>query len=282
MWLAPSQPCLAPKGNGIKMTPIPGLNLLRTLVQACYQTTVLYIRKWWRNYKFQREFKNKFELLGDKRFKVAWKDRWPCLDDATSTTGFDAHYVYHTAWAARILAKQCPYHHIDIGSCLRFATLISAFIPVEFYDYRPAKIALSDLDCKEANVLALPFADQSVVSLSCMHVVEHIGLERYGDPFDPQGDVKAMRELTRVLAPGGDLFFVVPVGHEARIQYNAHRIYTYRQICDYFAELRLESFAFVTDSGEFISDACELSCVGQKYGCGCFHFMRPANDKAVS
>ena len=75
MWLAPSQPCLAPKGNGIKMTPIPGLNLLRTLVQACYQTTVLYIRKWWRNYKFQREFKNKFELLGDKRFKVAWKDR---------------------------------------------------------------------------------------------------------------------------------------------------------------------------------------------------------------
>ena len=36
-----------------------------------------------------------------------------------------------------------------------------------------------------------------------MHVVEHIGLERYGDPFDSQGDLKPMRQLERVLAPQG-------------------------------------------------------------------------------
>ena len=253
---------------------------MKTIAQAL-PNNFLKKRKRWRNCEFQQEFLKKQETLADKRFKVDWEDRWPCLDDATSTTGFDAHYVYHTAWAARILAKQCPNQHIDIGSCLRFATLISAFVPMEFYDYRPAKIALPGLGSKKADILALPFGDQSVTSLSCMHVVEHIGLERYGDPFDPQGDVKAMRELTRVLAPGGDLLFVVPVGHEARIQYNAHRIYTYRQIYDHFSELQLKSFAFVTDSGTFIANATEANCVGQKYGCGCFHFARPIGVKVA-
>jgi len=45
-----------------------------------------------------------------------------------------------------------------------------------------------------------------------MNVVEHVGLGRYGEPLDPEGDIKAMRELRRVLAPGGSLLFVVPVG----------------------------------------------------------------------
>ena len=51
-------------------------------------------------------------------------------------------------------------------------------------------------------VLILPFEDESVESLSCMHVVEHIGLGRYGDILDPDGDSKAISELKRALAVG--------------------------------------------------------------------------------
>ena len=223
---------------------------------------------------FKARFDTVFSSLSDNRFTCRWEDRWPCLDDATGTTGFDAHYVYHTAWAARILAQTLPARHTDISSCLRFATLVSAFIPVDFYDYRPAHITLRNLRSLRADITALPFADSSVQSLSCMHVVEHIGLERYGDPLDPRGDISAMKELKRVLAGGGQLLFVVPVGDEARIQYNAHRIYTCQQIREYFRELELASFAFVTDSGEFIANAIETDTIGQKYGCGCFHFIR--------
>jgi SAM-dependent methyltransferase len=229
-----------------------------------------YLRAAW----FKAKFCMVASSLAGGRFICRWKDRWPCLDDATGTTDFDAHYVYHTAWAARILAQFHPVRHVDIGSCLRFATLVSAFVPVEFYDYRPAKICLSGLTCGHADVTALPFADASIDSLSCMHVVEHIGLERYGDPFDPQGDLKGIQELIRVLAPGGQLIFVVPIGGEARIQYNAHRIYTYGQILDYFAALSLDSFAFITDSGQFLTNAAEVDTLGQKYGCGCFRFLK--------
>ena len=50
-----------------------------------------------------------------------------------------------------------------------------------------------------------------------MHVVEHAGLERDVDIFDPQGDLKAMAELARAVKPGGHLYFIVPLGGKARI-----------------------------------------------------------------
>lgn len=224
--------------------------------------------------RFKQSFKEKSTLLADNRFSCDWQDIWPCLHEATTTTTFDAHYIYHPAWAARILANNPPVEHIDISSTLNFNAIVSAFTPIKFYDYRPAHLNLSQLTCDAADLLALPFKDNSILSLSCMHVVEHIGLERYGDRFDPKGDLKAIAELIRVLNRGGQLLFVIPLGEKARIQYNAHRIYTYQQIIEYFKSLDLIEFAFITDDGSFIEVATEIDTLGQQYGCGCFLFKK--------
>ena len=223
---------------------------------------------------FTKSFNQNRELLEDNRFTMPWEKRYPCLNDATATTGFDAHYLFHTAWAARVLANTKPSLHIDISSCLRFVSMISAFIPVHFYDYRPAQLNLSGLESKRANLMSLPFADNSISSISCMHVIEHIGLERYGDPFDPQGDLKAIFELKRVTAKNGDLLFVVPLGSESMIQYNAHRIYTYVQILNYFSGFELINFAYVNDAGNYVANATKQDTDSQIYGCGCFHFKK--------
>ena len=118
----------------------------------------------------------------------------------------------------------------------------------------------------------LEWPDESVDSLSCMHVVEHIGLGRYGDPLDPGGDQKAMQELSRVVASGGMLLFVVPVG-KPRVCYNAHRVYSYEQIITAFPEMELRQFALVPDrpdEGGLILDAEPSLVKEQAYGCGCF------------
>jgi SAM-dependent methyltransferase len=223
---------------------------------------------------FIQIFNKKQELLSDNRFSCSLNDILPCLNDNTSNSTFDSHYIYHTAWASRILNKTMPIEHIDIGSSLFFVSIVSAFIPIKFYDYRPARINLSHLNCEFANITSLPFSDGSIDSISCMHVVEHIGLERYGDPFDPQGDLKAIRELQRVTSPSGTLLFVVPIAEEMKIQYNAHRIYTFKYICDCFHSFHLENFAFITDDGQFFPYANENNTIKQKYGCGCFWFKK--------
>src|SRR4029079_19803272 len=135
------------------------------------------------------------------------------------------------AWAARKIRAQAPGRHVDLSSYLYFATLLSAFIPVDFFDYRPAHLQRSGLTTGSADLTRLPFADNSIASLSCMHTVEHVGLGRYGDPIDPAGDLKAMLDLNRVLARGGNLLFVVPTGRP-RVVFNAHRIYSFDQIRD--------------------------------------------------
>ena len=199
--------------------------------------------------KFRKEFA-KFQKLAlnyDPRFPIKWEDRLPFLNDDTETTLFDPHYIYHPAWAARIIAQNPPEFHVDISSTLYFCTILSAFIPVKFYDYRPANLHLTNLESKSVDLTALPFEDNSIKSLSCMHTVEHIGLGRYGDQLDPNGDLKAMKELNRVLAIEGDLLFVVPVG-KPRVVFNAHRIYSYSQISTYFQELQLKEFMLIPDN----------------------------------
>lgn len=226
--------------------------------------------------QYSAEFK-RFKTLQkaeDHRFDLLqWEDRYSVLSDKTATTSFDAHYIYHPAWAARIIAQTRPSLHIDVSSTLNFCAIVSAFVPVEFYDYRPAQLLLNNLKSNHGDLMHLPFDKVSVESLSCMHVVEHIGLGRYGDPLDPKGDLKAIAELKRVLALGGNLLFVTPVG-KPTIRFNAHRIYSYDQIVSYFSDLQLQQFALVDDAGKFTVSADPKYANQQTYGCGCWWFKK--------
>lgn len=205
-----------------------------------------------------------------------WKNRYVCLDDKTSTTSFDTHYVYHTAWAARKLKEIEPKKHIDISSSIYFNAIVSAFVSIDFYDFRPVKINLSGLSPYGGDLFSLPFLDNSISSLSCMHVLEHIGLGRYGDKLDPEGDVQAVTEIKRVLASNGNLLIVVPVG-KATINFNAHRVYGYNEVISLFSELSLKEFTLLTDDitgPDFITNASPELVEKQNYGCGCFWFQK--------
>jgi hypothetical protein len=217
---------------------------------------------------------NRFRNKNDKRFSVKTRDMYPCLKDTIIKTPFDHHYIYHPAWAARILAQTKPAHHVDISSILSFSTIISAFVPVKFYDYRPADLKLNNLESGFADLKQLSFSDNSIPSLSCMHTIEHVGLGRYGDEIDPRGDLKSITELKRVLKDGGDLLFVTPVG-KPRIEFNAHRIYSYEQIAEYFSPLTLKEFSLIPDTGGIIINADPTLVKDQQYGCGCFWFKKP-------
>ena len=54
--------------------------------------------------------------------------------------------------------------------------------------------------------------------------IEHSGLGRYGDPIDPNGDIKAMEQIVEKLNINGHILLGIPVGKDS-IVWNAHRVY---------------------------------------------------------
>jgi len=177
-------------------------------------------------------------------------DIYPCLHDRTQTTSFDACYFYQDIWAFKRIYKSKVKQHIDVGSRVIFVGMLTTFTNVTFIDIRPLEANLERLECKKGDVISLPFEDNALESLSCLCVTEHIGLGRYGDSLDPLGTEKASKELSRVLAVNGNLYFSVPVG-KPRLCFNAHRIFSPKQIISYFQDLTLVELSGVDDHGVF-------------------------------
>jgi SAM-dependent methyltransferase len=216
--------------------------------------------------------RRRYQSLSGARLR--WSDHLPQLFDCTSTSPFDAHYTYQDAWAAQRIFAAGSERHVDVGSRISYVAGLTAFVPVTFVDIRPLQISLPGLSTMSGSLLELPFEDQSIPSLSCLHVAEHVGLGRYGDPLDPDGTIKAARELERVLAPGGSLYFSLPVGRP-RIVFNAHRIHDPVEILGFFPDLKLEEFAGVNDRGEYLPDIEPAVLRDQVYACGLFRLGRP-------
>lgn len=200
-------------------------------------------------------------------------DTWPCLFDKSSITTLDPHYFYQAAWAFRRIVSAGCRHHVDVGSDAHLMACVSAIARVTFIDLRPLNLPLDALHSCKGTVLALPVRDGSVMSISCLHVAEHVGLGRYGDSLDAGGTVKACKDLSRALASGGTLYFSVPVGRP-RVCFNAHRIHQAKQIPEYFPDLDLVEFSAVDDAGRFLEYADVDSVADSDYACGLFRFRK--------
>jgi SAM-dependent methyltransferase len=74
-------------------------------------------------------------------------------------------------------------------------------------------------DCTHTN---LP--DQFADVVTIISTLEHVGLGRWGDPFDVDGDIKTMHEAKRILKPDGFLVLTIPYGFPT-VVYNLNRIY---------------------------------------------------------
>lgn len=209
---------------------------------------------------------------GAEPIKLA--DTYPCLFDRVSKTDVDSHYFYQDIWAFKKIYSLQPELHVDVGSNVNFVGFLTAITTVHFVDIRPLEVSnIENLKSVKGSILDLPYENNSLKSISCLHVAEHVGLGRYGDPLDPLGTKKAATELSRCLAKGGVLFFSVPVG-KPRLCFNAHRIHSPKQILDYFSGLKLVELSGTDDEKRFVENIDVQILEDSKYACGMFWFMK--------
>ena len=236
--------------------------LLRAFSQ--FATSMHAWKYFWESYHDYRLL-----LSGPQRDELA-KHLLPQIYDNIPVTMIEPVYFYQDAWAFERIVANLPEEHIDVGSHHKYVALLSKVVPVTMIDIRPLPLSLNTLKFKYGSILALPFLDGSVESLSSLCVVEHIGLGRYGDPLDPNGTEKAIQELKRVIKPGGSLYISLPVGKKNRTYFNAHRVLEESYLLSLFQPFQILDKQYIYQST--ISNQLPPSGA-----VGCYHLQRSSS-----
>jgi SAM-dependent methyltransferase len=256
----------------LKRTALAAMRAVNPLIQGFHPGAVFrfggFIADWMR---FRRAG-GRAELL----------DCYPCLHDKSASTGIDTHYFHQAIWAFRHIKNSTAPAHVDIASEVNFVGLLTCITHVTFVDIRPLELDIPNYTGLRGSIVELPFADGTVKSLSCLHVIEHIGLGRYGDPIDPQGPERAGREIARVLQAGGRAYISTPVGRP-RVQFNGQRVFGIAEVINIFRGLTLAEFSLVDAHGtlrERIDPAAadiREEGAGLDCGLGMFVFQKTAD-----
>ncbi len=98
-----------------------------------------------------------------------------------------------------------------------------------FHGGRPVTIDYNPIRSDDARLRTMTVAqwEEDRLRFDCavsISSVEHSGLGRYGEPLDPDGDLRAMEWLRQVVKPMGVLFLSVPVC-EDEVCFNDYRRY---------------------------------------------------------
>ncbi len=215
------------------------------------------------------DYKKKCKSKSNNYASPNIKSIFPCVFDKTETIPVEPVYFYQDCWAASKIFLLNPDKHVDIGSSLKTIGIISQFVKTDMVDIRQIPVSLPNLEFIKGSILDLPYEDNSIQSLSSLCVIEHIGLGRYGDEIDPEGTLKAVNELKRVLAVEGVLLISLPIDAKDKIYFNAHRAFTRESIIKMFDGLKLieEKYQY----GYKLYDNYDLT---KGFGTGLFHFIK--------
>jgi len=244
-------------------------------------SSVIAIPRYLKNYvKFSLQIKGLPSSFARHPSAVRMGSIYPVLTDFGASAGANSgHYYHQDLYIAKKIFSKRPDVHLDIGSRIDgfIAHLLAFGQRTVLGDVRPIisnDQNLSSICIDLSSQLKVPIS-QKYDSISSLHVVEHVGLGRYGDRIDPAGHIKAIHNLTSLLSHNGTLYLSFPIAKYSRIEFNAHRVLSLSEAKLIFDNLGLviKDFVYVDDMGNLccpdLPNGIDFSnTYGLKYGCG--------------
>jgi SAM-dependent methyltransferase len=141
---------------------------------------------------------------------------------------------------------------LDVGSTA--SNMLYNFLP------KAVEINSIDLNSKYIESEAIKFAvgdirktnyeDNYFDVVSCISTLEHIGVSgRYGSDDDPEGDLRAVKEMGRILKPGGTMLVTVPYGIRDVLPIN--KLYNKERIIRLFKDFSAVEIEYKKYFGQF-------------------------------
>jgi hypothetical protein len=201
----------------------------------------------------------------------------PALSDFYDQAGSaKGHYFWQDLLTAQWIYKNRPTRHLDVASRIDgFIAHLLCFRDVDILDVRPLETSIPGLRVLLGNAQEeITYLHGKYDSVSSLHSIEHFGLGRYGDPLDPNGHIKGIMNISKLVEPDGHLFLSFPIG-KPEIQFNSQRIIHPEWPIEALQQFILEEFVLIPWKSEPIhglspSDI-DLSLQGL---CGLYKFKR--------
>ena len=222
--------------------------------------------------KFSADLRRFRALQAKSHCAMPFGKFYPCIDDYNAESGTAAgHYFHQDLIVAQRIYAANPKRHVDVASRIDgFVAHLAVFREVEVFDVRPLTTSAKNIVFRRCDItteIAPEYVDYCD-SVSCLHALEHFGLGRYGDNLDPDGHLKGLDNLRRILRSGGILYLAVPIGPH-RIEFNAHRVFGVPELTHMVSErFAVRRFSFIDDAGELHNDVALTGADSQgQFGC---------------
>lgn len=221
---------------------------------------------------------------GEKKNDFPFGVPVPCLSDRYEKSGTaSGPYFHQDLLAAQRIFENKPVKHIDIGSSVYgFVSHVASFREIEVFDVRDLgdTTDLVNIRFRQHDILDPSFnMSDCCDSLSCLHVLEHFGLGRYGDRVDCNGHLIGLEKMHKMLKPGGKFYLSVPIGPQ-RVEFDGHRVFSVKYLLGLLAgKFKVDHFSYVDDAGRLFRNVPledrrvdeNFSC---RLGCGIFELTK--------
>ena len=219
------------------------------------------------------------------KFKIKFSGKFclkPCLHDKSDSGGdIRGEYFWQDLIVAQMVFKNSPERHLDIGSRIDgFVAHVASFRVIDVCDIRPLPQSIPNVNFRRMDLMEVarerPSHQMRYGSVSCLHVIEHFGLGRYGDHLDVDGFRRGIAGLSNLLMDNGKLYLSTPLGRE-RVEFNANWVFDPQTIISELNDngLEVENLFLFDGSAKFtpvdlLEEACLQKIRSNEYNLGLF------------